>query len=115
MKIENKDFLVLQSVLPLLVASQLIFPYPEDLDYTNGQKFAVALKLVESFDMMDLLSDVGCVQKSGVGLQVKNKDLLHNFLVKCPQFIYSKVDALVFIYSGISLKQTMVQKLRENV
>jgi len=69
LKIENTDFFVLQSVFPLLVLSQFVFPYPEE-SYTTGQKWGMALKLVDSFDMMDLLSDVGCVQQAGTGLQV---------------------------------------------
>lgn len=60
------DFFVIQIALPVLVVTYLLYPFP-DRNYKHGEVFAVAIEFLNAFDIMDLVLDIGCVQKYSAG------------------------------------------------
>ncbi|XP_057317727.1 uncharacterized protein LOC130662810 isoform X4 [Hydractinia symbiolongicarpus] len=63
------DYILLQLSIVLININYFIFPYPKRR-FRTGEIFAVSLEFLDAFDMMDLITDTGCVQTYDDGYQV---------------------------------------------
>ncbi|XP_057317724.1 uncharacterized protein LOC130662810 isoform X1 [Hydractinia symbiolongicarpus] len=63
------DYILLQLSVVLLSINYFIFPYPKRR-FRTGEIFAVSLEFLDAFDMLDLITDTGCVQTYEEGFQL---------------------------------------------
>lgn len=63
-EVPMSDFILLQMVMPILLATFITYPLPRR-GYTSSEYLGIAVEFMNAFDIMDMIADVSFVEKYG--------------------------------------------------